>query len=917
MRLRQLHIFLIIISLFISGCEQKKRSPFVIGVSQCSDDLWRETMNQEIKREIAFYPQTEVIIKSVKDDTQKQLADIEQLISEQVDLLIIAPNESKAFSQVVQKAQNQGIPVVLIDRKIETDDYTAYIGADNYQIGKEAGLYAASVLKGKGTIVEIRGWKGSTPDLERHLGFVDGLKNFPDIQILTQVQGDFLKEKAKEQMTDIFQKYNNIDLIFALNDRMALGAYQASLQFSGKKPFIIGVDALQNEGVKHILEGKQDASFLYPTGGDKVVELAMKILQKKPFSKENTLHTTVVDKSNVRVLQLQTEQIAEKQAKIDQINQSLNASLTRYANQRTLFYIAIIAIALITLFFLIAVRAYRTKSRANKHLELKNLKIQHQADILKEQKEQLELISHQLEEATQAKLVFFTNISHEFKTPLSLILGPVESLLTDTKLTAQQRELLFLIQKNSHRLLHLISEVIEFRKLENGKMQMYFVKSDIKSFLEGINPLFSNWIKQKRVDFEFFSEENTLEMIFDKEKVEKIYFNLVANALKFVNSQGKIKIYIRKEKGNVYLSVFNTGSFIPEDKLTDVFDHFYKIDPSSEGTGIGLALTASLVVAHNGKISVRSSEKEGTTFELWLPLKQNELSSDIYESGYIQTQTKLLAQASALTSHLSEETIFTSEPTKENDKPLVLIVEDNADMRKFVCHILHSDFNLIEANNGEEGFEKAKKYVPDLVISDVMMPKKDGFELCNLLKNNISTNHIPVVLLTAYSLDEQKQIGFESGADAYVAKPFNANLLLIRARKLIENRKKIQELFSNHLFEPTKKKSLGAVEDRFLADFRRYVEKHLVNPDLNVDELADSLGLSRSQLYRKIKSLTNYSPNELIRIVRVQQGRQLLLQNTKSISEIAYEIGFSSPSYFTKCFKDFYHESPKDFLERV
>ncbi|WP_231555650.1 substrate-binding domain-containing protein [Capnocytophaga cynodegmi] len=899
--------------LILLACQKEKASQYIVGVSQCSDDLWREAMNEEIKREIAFYPQTQVIIKSTKDNTQQQFQDIEEFINQKVDLLIIAPNEAEALTSVVQKAHLQGIPIILVDRKVKTDNYTAYIGADNYQIGKEAGLYAASVLGGKGNVVEIRGWKGSTPDTERHQGFVDALRNTPEIKIIAEVYGNFLKDDAKNQMISIYHEHETIDLIFALNDRMASGAYEASLLFSGRKPFIIGVDALQNEGVQNIIQGKQNASFLYPTGGDKVVELAMKILQKRPFTKENTLHTTVVDKSNVRVLQLQTEQITEKQAKIDAINQSLNESLVKYTNQRTLFYISVIAIVLVMIFLLITIRAYRTENRARQMLALKNEKIQRQTDILQKQKEQLELITKQLEDTTQAKLVFFTNISHEFKTPLTLILAPVDSLLKNEQLTEKQREMLLLIQKNSHRLLFLISELIEFRSYERGKIKMCFVRADLKIFLEEINIFFENWIKQKNIDFVFRAEATSFEIIFDKEKMEKIYFNLVSNALKFVNYNGKIVISLSKENEGVCLSISNTGSYIPEDKLTDVFEHFYKIDPNSEGSGIGLALTQSLVWAHKGTISVESDRNEGTTFSVHLPNQHSEISEDIYETSFLQTQMRLLAQPSSN----NEERMYLSSESTLPDKPLVLIVEDNEDMRKFICHILCNEFNLIEAVNGEEGFKKAKKYTPDLVISDVMMPQKDGFELCQLLKTNLSTNHIPVILLTAYSLDEQKQIGFESGADAYISKPFNTNLLLVRVRKLIENRKKIQEIFSSKLLDVSSKESLGKVEELFINEFKTYVQRQIANPDLNIDEMAEALGLSRSQLYRKIKSLTNYSPNELIRIIRVQQGKQLLMQNTKTISEIAYEIGFSSPSYFAKCFKDLFNESPTEFVEKL
>ena len=858
-------------------------------------------MNEELKREVALYQaDAEVLIRSVKDDTPKQIADIEWFIEQKVDVLVVSPNESEACTPVIEKAYQQGIPVILVDRKIATESYTAYVGANNYQIGKEAGLYAIGVLKGKGNIAEVRGTKGSTSDAERHKGFVDALKNAPEVQIVAETWGNFLQADAKTQMQQIFQEHPHIDLVFAMNDPMAAGTHEAAMQFNGKIPFIIGVDALQQVGIQNIENSVQDASFIYPTGGEKVIELAMKILHKQPFQRENILNTTVVDKSNVRILQLQTEQIAEKQTKIEDINNQLSESLIQHTNQRMLLYLSITAIVLITVFLLMAIRAYRAKSKTNSEL--------------KRQKEQLEIVSKQLEEATQAKLLFFTNISHEFKTPLSLILGPVQTLLAHNSLPKEEQDLLFLIKKNSNRLLHLISEVIEFRSYENGKMQMYFTKGNLKRFLTELNSFFSDRIKQKKLNFQFLSEDTSFEMAFDKEKVEKIYFNLLSNALKFTPQGGSITVSLEKEDLPLSPSKEGVASYIPKDKQNEVFEHFYKINPDSEGSGIGLALVQALVASHNGTISVESTEGEGTTFVIRLPFTQEQVSAKaVYDSNYIETHLDLLPSLPASDEKLKLPTVVPSAP----EKPTVLIVEDNEDMRQFIRYILSDNYNLIEAENGEEGFEVAKKHLPDVVISDVMMPKTDGFDLCQLLKTNVATNHIPVILLTAYALDEQKQVGFESGADAYISKPFNVKLLKTRVRKLIENRKKIRESFSNFLLNETKQETLGKVEQQFITDFTQYVENSIANPELNIDEIADALGLSRSNLYRKIKSLTDYSPNELIRTIRVKYAKQLLNSKAKSISEVAYEVGFSSPSYFAKCFKDFYNESPTEYLERI
>ena len=902
MTFRRYHILFLYFALFACLACQRERNPrYVIGVSQCSEDLWRQTMNEELKREVALYQaDAEVLIRSVKDDTPKQIADIEWFIEQKVDVLVVSPNESEACTPVIEKAYQQGIPVILVDRKIATESYTAYVGANNYQIGKEAGLYAIGVLKGKGNIAEVRGTKGSTSDAERHKGFVDALKNAPEVQIVAETWGNFLQADAKTQMQQLFQEHPHIDLVFAMNDPMAAGTHEAAMQFNGKIPFIIGVDALQQVGIQNIENNVQDASFIYPTGGEKVIELAMKILHKQPFERENILNTTVVDKSNVRILQLQTEQIAEKQTKIENINNQLSESLIQHTNQRMLLYLSITAIVLITVFLLMAIRAYRAKSKTNSEL--------------KRQKEQLEIVSKQLEEATQAKLLFFTNISHEFKTPLSLILGPVQTLLAHNSLPKEEQDLLFLIKKNSNRLLHLISEVIEFRSYENNKMQMYFTKGNLKSFLTELNSFFTDRIKQKKLNFQFVAEDTSFEMAFDKEKVEKIYFNLLSNALKFTPQEGRISVSLEKQGEYASLRVFNSGSYIPKDKQNEVFEHFYKINPDSEGSGIGLALVQALVASHNGTISVESTEGEGTTFLIRLPFSQEQVSAKaVYDSNYIETHLDLLPSLPASYEKLKLPTVVPSAP----EKPTVLIVEDNEDMRQFIRYILSDSYNLIEAENGEEGFEVAKKHLPDVVISDVMMPKTDGFDLCQLLKTNVATNHIPVILLTAYALDEQKQVGFESGADAYISKPFNVKLLKTRVRKLIENRKKIRESFSNFLLNETKQETLGKVEQQFITDFTQYVENSIANPELNIDEIADALGLSRSNLYRKIKSLTDYSPNELIRTIRVKYAKQLLNSKAKSISEVAYEVGFSSPSYFAKCFKDFYNESPTEYLERI
>lgn len=887
----------------LCSCDSEEKGKYTIGVSQCSDDLWRQTMNNEILLETSINQNIEVDIRIVKDDTRQQIKNIEELLEKGVDLLVVSPNESTAITPVIQKAFNKGTPVILVDRKIDTEDYTAYIGADNYQIGKEAGLYIAGILNKKGNVVEMRGWNGSTSDAERHAGFMDGIKNYPDIKIIAECRGNFLKEDSEKEMTRVLNTFKEIDLVFAMNDPMALGVHEAISKYSGRFPFIIGIDALPGKGggIENIEKGIQNASFIYPTGGDKIIDLALKILQGKPYLKENILHTAVVDKSNVRVLQLQTEQIANHQQKVERIKGLLDESLKQYSNQQTLFYGTILVLLLISILLVVSALAYHSKSKSNR--------------LLKEQKKQLLSLSKQLEEATNAKLVFFTNISHEFRTPLTLILGPIDTLLNSGNISVKQRALLEIIQRSSNSLLNLLSQILEFRKLENGKLDVQFVKDDIKRFLEDLNIAFFDYAKRKELNFTFTADDYPYVIPFDKDKIEKIYFNLLSNAFKHTHKNGAIRINITRTQYNeaeyFKLSVYNDGEAIPPDKINNIFNRFYKVNPTDSGTGIGLALTNSLVDLHNGVIAVESIEGKGTLFNVLLPYEQKiagdmPLQEDTHEIGLAESLLQTNAES-------MQEKIFVENILSE-DKKIILLIDDNADMRNYMRLILQNDYTIIEADNGSTGIELSIKFLPDIIICDVIMPGIDGFQVCKSLKGNMFTSHIPVILLTACSLDEQKAQGFVSGADAYIPKPFNAQLLKIRIDRLIENRQKIKDAFASNLLSDSKKSTLAETEQSFINKFQEYVENNITDPDLNIVEVAQYMGLSRSQLYRKIKSITEYSPNEFVRILRLKYAARMITSGTQ-IAEIAYKSGFSSASYFTKCFKEFYKVSPTEFMK--
>lgn len=891
----------------LMSCTQK-HTRYRIGVSQCSDDEWRHKMNNEIVREALFYDGVEVEIRTAKDNNRNQIADIKYFIDKKVDLLIVAPNEAAAITPVVEKAYRQGIPVVVIDRKILSDKYTAFVGADNYEIGKDVGQYILNRLHGKGKVLEITGLEGSTPAMERHKGLTDVLKEEPGIEITASVDGAWLQSVAGEKMDSVFQTNKNIDLVFAQNDRMAIGAYLSARQQQLEKEMLfVGIDALPGKeyGVEQIINGVLDATFIYPTGGDKVVQVAMDILEKRPYERDTKLSTALVDKTNVRVMQLQTDHITEQDGKIERLNNQVNEYLSRYSAQTMSLYACLIILLLFAALLAIIVRAYWTKNRMNMELSRQKKK-------LEEQRDQLISLSKQLEEATHAKLVFFTNVSHDFRTPLTLVADPVEQLLEDKTLTPRQQSLLKVVHKNVHILLRLVNQILDFRKYENDKLELVRANMNLRVQLQEWSHSFQTLALKKHIHFVLEVNDDRADylMAVDAEKMERVYFNLLSNAFKFTPENGTITVTLStltKEEGGRYarLVVADTGSGISVQHIRHIFDRFYQIDVNHAGSGIGLALAKAFVELHGGEITVDSVEGKGTVFTVDIPMTVvEEPSADLVQEPRITQQTVVEEL----------EDMETEEQIPDENKECILIIDDNADVRDYVKSLLKEEYTVIEAPDGRAGLKKAMKYVPDAIICDVMMPVMDGLECCRKLKTELQTSHIPVMLLTACSLDEQRIQGFECGADSYISKPFNSKLLLVRLRNLMDNHKRLKQFFGDKT--TLSKEPVSDVDKGFVDRFRELIEENLADSELSVEDLGSKMGLSRVQLYRKIKALTNYSPNELVRIARLKKAASLLASSEKTISEITYEVGFTSPSYFTKCYKDYFGESPTDFLKR-
>ncbi len=728
-----------------TSCSHDKPQ-YVIGVSQCSEDIWRDKQNAELRLGAYFHDNVELRFAVAYDSDERQVQQIDSLVATGIHLLIVAPNQVSTISPAIDRAFDKGIPVIVFERKTNSHKYTAYIGADNYEMGQIMGDYVADRMGGKGTVMEVMGLKGSSPAIERHKGFVDALKAHPGIHLLATLQGDWTEESAYQAVKAYDGDLSTVDFVFGQNDRMAMGVRRALIEQRGEQaplPMFCGIDGLAGKdgGIQLVRDSILDATYIYPTRGDQLLQLAVDILDGKPYEKEVQLMSALVTRDNANVLLMENEEIVRQSAYIDQLHNMANGYLKKLSNQRllTLFAIGIVALLLVVLVIIYMYHLQRAK------------------------------IAQEREQMAHAQLDFYTQVSHQLRTPLTLIEGPL-------------------------------------------------------------------------------------------------------------------------------------------DRLADTPDMRQASDETVQMLGIVRRNTAQL----SGLVNQILDAQTGTNLK--------DLSQDEFDAITVGDT----AQPNATADSSSEATAGTV-PAGNGEQPRLLIVDDNADIRTYLRTILQGQYQVSEAPDGQKGLEVACEEVPDLIVSDVMMPVMNGLEFCQRVKNDTITSHIPVILLTARALSKHQIEGYESGADAYITKPFSADLLLARISNLLRSRHKLKDIWGNG-FSP--KESAAIIEEpalpdstdtqevvakptpselrdnEFIARFKKVVDDRLADSDLSVEDIASDMHLSRVQLYRKVKALTGATPVELLRKARLTRGRQLLETTSKNISEVAYEVGFSAPSYFTKCYKD-------------
>ncbi len=911
-------LYIIIGVNLLVGCGRKAAPQYVIGVSQCSKDFWRDKFNKELQMAEYLNDSIQVKLASSNDDSKLQTRQINQMIDEKVDLLVIAPNQLNTISPAINRAYDKGIPVIIYDRKANSNKYTAFIGCDNYAIGKSMGEFIAQKLQGKGRVVEIRGLEGSSPALERHRGFMEAMKKCPGMQVVASEAGDWKEESGKKAMQRILDKTRDFDYVFSHNDRMGWGAYQVVRDRGLARNYkFTGMDAMatRNGGLELVRDGIFEASYLYPTKGDEVVALAMRILRHQPFKRENYLRTSIITKDNALLTLMQAKDAEHQQSNLESLHKVVNQYVSDYHDQKLMIIFLVIMLFVIFVAAVLVFRNYLIKIKLTEQLSSQN--------------KEMKRLNEEVMELTHSRLVFFTNISHELRTPLTLIADPVEMLLDDEGIKGKTRDLLKMVQRNALALQQLVGSILDFRKIQNGKMNLTLNRFDIVKALELWTGDFQLTAERKQIRLHFDGNglSGDTHVIADKEKVSRIVFNLLSNALKYTPSDGDIFVSLKDAENKDFLriDVRDTGKGIAKDEAAKVFERFFQAKGAASGTGIGLALVKSFVDLHHGVVYVESELGKGSDFIVEIP-RQQEANGQVVHNEDEIVDNAASSSASTNMNVVNDAVLqYIDDGDKQGgklqqvisehtNKPTLLIIDDNNDIRQYERTLLQDDYFVLEASDGKEGLEIAKKEVPDLVICDVMMPVMDGLEFTEQLKTHTATSHIPVIMLTAKNLEEQRAEGYEHGADSYITKPFHSKVLLARIENLLKQRNLLKNVFQGTQVaeQEIEESHLDGRDKQFVKQLHDIIQKNLSDSDFGVEDIGKEIGLSRVQLYRKVKAMTGSSVVDLIRKARLAKARRLLKSRSMSISEVAYEVGFSAPSYFTKCFKAEYGILPGD-----
>lgn len=883
----------------LAGCDPAPQHSYVIGISQCmTNDEWRQAMIQEVMIEAANYDSLEIVVCDAHSNSDEQIRQVRDLIRRHVDILVVSPFESAPLAEAVSEAYRAGIPTIVTDRRVNTDEYTTFIGADNRKIGELAGEYAANQIPTGGKILELWGAPASSPSFERHEGFRHALEKRPDL-VCDSLHGDWLYEEARQALQD-YKDWEEIDLVYAHNDLMALAAREIlAKRQPGRQVPVVGVDAVTETGLQALASGKIDMSFLYPTGGERVIRTAVALLRGENVPKEIPLYTTSVDREMAQTLLLQNRQRKNYQERIVEQKERIARLLGKFEFLQSSLWL----ISLLTFFSALSlIYVYLMNNRIiriNRELREKNQREE-------EQNRELISLNAEIKEVTAQKMRLFTDVSHEVRTPLTLILSPLEQLLGKVEGSPYEQDIR-LVHRNAARLLRVINQVLDFQRMENGGQDTWrFVPVDLVSFLQEVKTYFDGMAAIRQINFGFECQESRCDVYADKDKLEKVIVNLLSNAFKFTSEKGTVLLRLEADE-HIYISVEDNGSGIGPERIHTIFERF-QTGNSRTGSGIGLYLVKKYVERHGGTIRVESNPGVRTCFTVELQkgtahLRPEEIGTDMVSWEAAETLACHSPETERLLSASSGET--------------VLLVEDEREVRDFLYRELEKNFRILTADSGEEALVILADETVSLVLSDVMMPGMNGFELCKHIKQEETTGHIPVLLLTALTDTKHQIYGISEGADGYIRKPFHIDYLKVRIAALLEERRKWQQRFHLLVESQTNRPATSdqkylPADEQFIHSYLNKLEEHYTDSDFNIERLSEELALSRGHLYRRVKELTGLTPVESLRNYRLEKAMALLLEHRLTVSEVAYACGFTSPAYFAKCFKQLYRKTPSE-----
>lgn len=879
-----MHFRLFILFFLILGCSSKNKKPEIkIGFSQCvSDDEWRKEMNNEIftEADLIVSHDVNILYKDAKADNSLQIKQVEELVSEGIDVLMISPNESEPLTSIVESVKAKGIPVVVIDRRITSDKFDAFVGGNNLSVGRLAGEMSIDLLYDLNiespNILSITGLEGSSPAQERQRGFEDALK---ENNLTTQVvKSDWKKGTARKLLDSISRtNYGFYDLIFAHNDEMASSASDVFYS-STKKPIIIGVDGLSTKGggLEMVINNKINGTISYPPSGAKALRLAFDLALGKSVNKYNYENTFRVDNRNANTLYNEALRVRDQQEKLKSLIGNYDTlSIDIEEKNEVILWISILSGLLFVSAWLSVYFIYQ-KNRANKLLRTKQEVINHQNTEISQNRDQLVSALKQMEEMSEMKTQFFSNISHEFKNLLALMSLDIDKVIADSSTKSRLSRYLSMINSNLNRLL-------TYKNLDSDAYPVELKYGDLSETINEVAENFKLSVDAKKLKFNV--ETSSVFTDYDADAIQKVLSNLISNAIKYT-VKGNISIKLFEENESIFITISDTGIGIPKNEQSKIFDRHKRSSLSGEDKdsfGIGLHFCKSLINLMNGKITVESELNKGSKFTISLPKKNK--------------------------NEIPQKTTFTE---IDEDKSTVFIAEDNPHILARVVQILEADYNVIYANNGTDAYKLINYHHPDMVISDILMPGMDGIQLCQKLFENPATINIPVLLLSAVQGDDIRTQGYQTGADSFLSKPFSSDTLLARVENLIKKSAKAKTS-SKFAVSVTSK---SEEDQKFLTDISDYLYTHISDYNFKIEDLLKEIGMSRSKFYRKLKGLTKLSPNDYIRKLRLDYASQIIIKADFSVAEVAYKVGFSDVKYFSKIFKKEFGVTPTEYREK-